>query len=462
MESVKTVALFTSVIDGGTWRYVKEMVEQWRKQNLNILLIREKRRILFVDFWSADRHDSFVFPYAEDMKYLCKLLCTYQVNLIHFQHTLDTELRLLRLPELLGIPYVVTLHDYYLICPFIKLTNDNDTYCGENGINDCQKCLSNRNFYSKSFGKTITDITFWRRFWGEFIQNAAVNIVPNQDVKTRFIKYFPEGKYRIIENPELIHPMVRNKRSSSENDGFIHVGVIGILSVAKGRNVLLDCARLVQIKKLPVQFTLFGELAAYKDFIPETLKVLGRYKEEEIYSLIEKENIDFFWFPAVWPETYSYTLSIPIRAGITVIGTNLGAIGERIHRHHWGITYDYDSPPEKIVEKLLDFSAVKNQYRDLIITNTTYPEAADYYQVKIDKTPVTLSNDKMAELRKEESWECNHSNLQHLKGWELKKLMGLSTNYVSKVRYMTRVDPAWAYQFLMTHSLKFIIKKIVK
>ena len=466
MKSVKTVALFTSVTEGGTWRYVAEMVEQWRKQKVNTLLIHTQKRILYVDFWNADRHDSFIFPYAEDMQFICELLRSYKVGLIHYQHTLNTELNLLKLAKLMDIPYVVTLHDYYLICPFIKLSNENGTYCCEKGNEACQKCLNRRSFYSKSFKKPITDITFWHHFWGNFLSNASSVIVPNEDVKIRFSKYYPNANYRVIENPELNQPIMKsheqNKRIQSGNDGMIHVGILGILSIGKGKNVLINCAKIVQSQNLPVHFILFGELANYNESVPETLNVLGRYKEEEIYDLIKRENIDFFWFPAICPETYSYTLSIPIRVGIPVIGTNLGAIAERIHRHHWGETYGYTELPEKIVERLIDFSKVKDQYTDLQVTNTTYPSAEDYYLVGIDKMPFTISAEKSAELKRKEIYEHNHANLHHLDGWELKQLVSFSTNSLSKIKYISRLDFDWTLHFLRSHSLKYIMDKVTR
>lgn len=463
MKPVETIAIFTSVLIGGTWRYVNEMVTEWRKQGINILLIRAERIILHIDFWNKEEHISYTFPYSQNMDFLIKILKSYHVGLIHFQHTLNTKLMLLNLPKLLKVPYIVTLHDYYLICPFVKLCYETGNYCGEKGNYDCNQCLKRRNFYSQTFFKTITDIDKWRDFWGSFLYNAFRVIVPNEDVKRRFLKYYPEANISVIENPEMVSPAIRSKYlKTAKSRNYFNIGILGLLDSAKGRDILLRCSQLSSENQLPLHFILFGELLNYSGKVPKACTVLGRYKEEEIYDLIAENDIDFFWFPAICPETYSYTLSIPIRAGVPVIGTNLGAIGERIQRHQWGETYDYTEPPKKIVGKLQKFSINKNQYKFLEITNTSYPKAEEYYQLEIDKSLVNVTHDKESELRKEELWECNHSNLHHLNGWELKKLVSLATSPFSILRYFTRVNPKWAYSYLMSHSLKNIMSKVIR
>lgn len=462
MESVQTIALFTSVLDGGTWRYVREMVGQWRKQKVNILLIRADQRILKVDFWGGERHDSYEFPFAEDMKFLVKLMRTYHVGLIHYQHTLDTELALLKLPEMLNIPYVVTLHDYYFICPFIKLTHENGIYCREKSTKECRRCLARRTFYSKTFHKQISSISFWREFWNQFIANAECAIVPNEDVKDRFSRYYTDVHYRVIENPEIVAPdKLEKKNSNYENRDEIRIGVLGILSISKGRDVLLECAHLADKGNLSFHFILFGELSDYKGPIPKSLIVKGRYEEDEIYELIAKEEIDFFWFPAILPETYSYTLSIPIRAGYPVLGTDLGAIGQRIKAHHWGEVYKFDENPEVILDRLKEFAKGKSKYTDLRVRNTTYPNAEDYYQFQIDKKDISVEYDEITDLRRREAYERNHSSLQCLHGKELKRMVQLSNSPLSKIQYVGRIDKKWLCHFLTSHSPEYIIKKII-
>lgn len=153
----------------------------------------------------------------EDGCRLLQLLKTANVGMIHVEHLLDAELWMLTLHRALHVPLVVTLHDYYFICPFIKLTDEHDVYCGEKGEADCNACLARRGFISPTMGCQVKQISSWRNCWLDYLKEARLILVPSKDMKERVQRYFPLDTIQMWENPELIHP----KRDA------IHVGLIG-------------------------------------------------------------------------------------------------------------------------------------------------------------------------------------------------------------------------------------------
>ena len=52
-------------------------------------------------------------------------------------------------------------------------------------------------------------------------------------------------------------------------------------------------------------------------------------------QLLQALQADAVWFPALWPETYSYTLSAALEAGLPIIAPNLGAFAERLQDRDW-------------------------------------------------------------------------------------------------------------------------------
>ena len=56
----------------------------------------------------------------------------------------------------------------------------------------------------------------------------------------------------------------------------------------------------------------------------------GPYQSSEVYALIEQIQPDTVWFPALWPETYSYTLSVALHCGLPVVVPDIGAFPERV------------------------------------------------------------------------------------------------------------------------------------
>ena len=60
------------------------------------------------------------------------------------------------------------------------------------------------------------------------------------------------------------------------------------------------------------------------------MKVTGRYDDADLPGLIGKVAPHLIWFPAVWPETFSYTLSAAIEAGTAIAAARIGAHSERL------------------------------------------------------------------------------------------------------------------------------------
>ena len=50
------------------------------------------------------------------------------------------------------------------------------------------------------------------------------------------------------------------------------------------------------------------------------------------------------WFPALWPETYSYTLSACLLGGWPVVAPDIGAFAERLQGRRWTWVQPWDTP----------------------------------------------------------------------------------------------------------------------
>lgn len=370
---MKTVIaiIMTNVHGGGTPRHAYEMAAEWSRQGVQVLFVYANARLIKVFFYEDGNAYETIRFFDYDGKRLVQLLKEYHVELIHVEHLLDAESYMLSIHKELQVPLVVTLHDYYFVCPFIQLTNENDIYCEEKGDKSCNECLARRGFYSATLEKQVKDIKEWRENWLSFLQEASLIIVPSKDMEQRIKKYFPLSSIQMRENPELI--------SAESSD--IHVGLIGGLSKAKGAEVIKEVLSMASQKKSPIHFTLFGTLSDVQLTTDEKryITILGPYKEQEVYSMISSHQINYFWFPGVLPETYSYTLSIPIRLRIPCLSSDIGAIASRIQSHRWGETYPWNAQADKILDKLLDFNYQKFYNPDFVIENTSFGSFESFY-----------------------------------------------------------------------------------
>ncbi|MBK8536472.1 MAG: glycoside hydrolase family 99-like domain-containing protein [Candidatus Competibacteraceae bacterium] len=71
----------------------------------------------------------------------------------------------------------------------------------------------------------------------------------------------------------------------------------------------------------------------------------GRYINEELPARLAGINPHLAWFPAQWPETYCYTLSACLQAGLPVVATDLGAFPERLAGRPWSWIRPWQTRP---------------------------------------------------------------------------------------------------------------------
>ena len=104
-------------------------------------------------------------------------------------------------------------------------------------------------------------------------------------------------------------------------------------------------------------------------------------------------------FPAQWPETYSYTLSAAIDAGLPIVATRIGAFPERLEGRP--LTWLVD-PEASTEEWLAVFAKVRGELarpRKLPIGKPRKP-VADYYREHYVRPPAVGVPDRPVDLRR--------------------------------------------------------------
>lgn len=378
MESRNCICVMSTMLTGGTQRHYMEMANTYSfrsyvlfveyNEKYSLLRLLHKGNILQQEWFFGDDIES----------YLYRKFSSLNVRLIHLHHFIYMNEKLRKFLLSNRYKLAVTLHDYYVICPRVNMTR-NGIYCYEASEEECNACMCARSIQSlgdfASRLRHLPDIVSWRKYWGEFLDKADYVFVPSSDQRERLLRYFPSlTKIRVVENPEIVVPPAACNRK------IRRIGILGTISEAKGRSILLNCARMAEQQNLNIQFVLFGTLSPDESQLPSNLMVKGKYKEDEVYTLITNEGIDFFWFTAIWPETYSYVLTIPIRLGIPVIAADLGAIGERIKRGGWGEVYPAESDISDIAHALREFDYVYYQNTgDFTIKNDHFLSFQELY-----------------------------------------------------------------------------------
>ncbi len=340
---------------GGTLRHVHELAAHLAQSVQFLVLTPEPGGSVLLNTLAADGASlNLRFQIPQDWPAFLQILQMLGVVHVHYHHLLGHHGEIFGLADELGVTFDFTAHDYFSICPQISLTDYKDKYCGQEGESQCVKCLQ------RTPAPGNLDIVSWRRVHGHLLTRARYVLTPSRDTGVHLLRVLPLVNLRhaphtdIADLKSLPSPAVSRLLASAP----LRVVVVGGMSRIKGADLLADVATLATNQAAPIEFHLLGH--AYRSLPTQpkaALTVHGAYEESELPQLLEWIKPDLVWFPALWPETYSYTLSACLVAGLPVLAPSLGAFPERLSGRRWSWLADWDMPAPEMLHLLMQIRA---------------------------------------------------------------------------------------------------------
>jgi glycosyltransferase involved in cell wall biosynthesis len=276
------------------------------------------------------------------------LLLDLGIDLVHVHHAmrapLDVVEALLDEADRRSIPVAWTLHDYFTLCPAATLLDaDDGTPCTSlDGGARCEGCEA---LAARFAGLPVEE---WRREWARHLSRADRVFSPSQAAAQLVGAHVPAIIDRVAVVAHGVHPVGR----VPPHPGGRHVAVLGYGGAHKGDRLLGGVVEALVGRG--ITWHLFGRRRVPFDERPDVI-VHGPYERAALPGLLVEHRIAAVLLLSPWPETYSYTLSEAWRQGIPVIGSNLGAIAERIRSEGGGVVVDPFDPRgvADAVERLL-------------------------------------------------------------------------------------------------------------
>lgn len=350
----KTVALVTHNREGGVQRFVQERAASILKTGKIPLIIAPRSLSGENDssYWevlpqlSDDYANIYFSKDGEDLRcFLLKMNC----EKIEIHSYIGSGIKYTHRLSMFCIDYEVYIHDYSWICPRITLMSYNDLYCGEPSLTTCKRCIADLG----ASNNDDTDIQTIRAISDDLFRRAKKVIAPCRDVVGRFKRYFDTkiviGQWELPINEQPLRFL--HKRAQD----YRRILIVGAISLEKGYRVLLELARYSAENDLPLRFCIVGFTCDDKKLLETgVVEITGRYAEEEVSTLIQRQSCDWGFLPAVWPETWSYVLSELWKQNLPVIAFDIGAPAERIRSSKSGLVIPLHLPVSSIVNILIN------------------------------------------------------------------------------------------------------------
>ncbi len=257
-------------------------------------------------------------------------------DLVHIQHLMGLPAALVDHIRERDIPVVVTLHDYWHLCANAQLiTNYDNTICeGPKAWLNCGRCALARAGHDLwPLAPAVAPLMAVRQAKLRHVLDRAAAIVSpthfTRDIHTQMgisaerIRTIPHG----IDVPADLPPRVAH-------DDF-HIGYVGGIAWQKGIDVLIEAMNRFSAE-VPVRLTVVGDMGAFPDYADHLrqmathpgINFVGRIPHEHLWQTLA--DMDVVVVPTLWYETSSLIVQEAHAAGVPVVASQIGALGEKV------------------------------------------------------------------------------------------------------------------------------------
>jgi GT2 family glycosyltransferase len=313
--------------EGGVSRAVRERIAAMRSKGLYpVLLTPDLENDGRIDLTVDDAgFDDLYYDFANESDRLTAFLWRLKCEYVEIHHFLDLPTALIEQLFALSYPVDVAIHDYVWYCPRVTLLDGAGRYCGEPDVAVCQACID-KNGGRLRDGASVAELRSRSARW---LRAARDISVPTDSVRRRMEAKFPGLRFRVEPLEDNIPAAVPPVPAAGQKQ--LKVALIGAIGAHKGHKTLLKMAAHAAKYDLPIEFVVIG-FTENDRALSATGKVFitGLYKEAEVEGLIARESPDLILFLSVFPESWCYSLTYALRAGIPVAAFDFGALGDRL------------------------------------------------------------------------------------------------------------------------------------
>lgn len=314
-----------------------------------------------------------------------KLVDREQPDIVHFQHTIGLSVTLLGITARLGMPLVLSLHDYWYICPTVQLLNTQMQICpGAHHGADCTACLGQADRLARRLHrypvyrriKAAVPPRAWarvqqaalaalslaggRRATGTTGQDAAgvqrrvatmqdmlsqcqYFIAPSACVRDVYTDFgIPAGRIDVLPLGLDLGPWQNRPPARASSEDVVRFVYIGTLLPHKGVDILISALRQVAAPNMRLSIYGYGRPDdPYQEVLrrlagrDRRICFMGGYDNQQLPVILANEDV--LVIPSRWKETYSLVAREAMLARKPIIASEVGALPEVVQAGQNGV-----------------------------------------------------------------------------------------------------------------------------
>jgi glycosyltransferase involved in cell wall biosynthesis len=241
----------------------------------------------------------------------------------------------------LGVPLLLTLHDYWLLCPNNMLYKGDGLLCAlTQDHRKCRQCFRRHDFWA--------NLSWRRKIFARLVQNVRLFISPSQRlVDLHVVGGYDPARFRVV--PYGISPTIFRSPSDPlvrqyvrERSLFRTLLFAGVIAESKGIQTIIEALPSLSRHIDGFRLLVAGRgdkrlVAALRRSDPASVKLLGRVPFQEMPLLYAAADLTVV--PSVWYDNSPMVIYESLQAGTPVLGSDIGGIPELIRPGQTGYIF---------------------------------------------------------------------------------------------------------------------------
>lgn len=259
------------------------------------------------------------------------LLVRHDIEIVHIRQLMRHTLDLPAVARELGIPVVLSVHDYYLLCPTAHLIDESGRFCGGRCTPGQGVCPASP-WVAEGPHLKHGWVEVWKARVEQMLEIVDVVVAASEtaaEIHRRALPGFAAARWEIIEHGRDLDQS-RTVGEFPAPGEPIRLVLAGTIGEYKGAKLVAALKDLDHENRL--EFHVFGTLPGGA----EGVIAHGVYRREDLADRLAEIRPAALAMLSITAETYSHTLTEAWSLGLPVIATDLGAPAERIRRHGGG------------------------------------------------------------------------------------------------------------------------------
>jgi GT2 family glycosyltransferase len=259
----------------------------------------------------------------------------WAIDSVHIRHIGWHSLGLIKTVKQLGLPCVFSFHDFYTVCPTVKLLDNEQTFCGGTCTKSAGECKVELWPQKHFIQLKHEQITTWQSMFATTLAQSDGFITTTQQTKDLICSVYPALKnkpFNVIAHgrnfEQFCHAAIEPNQTAP-----LKIVFPGSLSKAKGAEVIVELALIAPESFLEIH--IIGNVDPAVVF-PDSVILHGAYKRDGLLDKLNEIKPNIGGILSLWPETWCHTLTELWAGGVPVIAFDVGAVGERIQKSGGG------------------------------------------------------------------------------------------------------------------------------